>query len=223
VTAAVRARADPAAQRVHNLLVRAIRNYLKDRAPSASLQRGRRIVAARPVEEVLADFRRRDGGAAEGTLRRRGASPPVHEELVPAEAYQVSLFLGDGARRLSQDADPCAKSSQRSSRRSSAGSARQVPLGQRVTTYGRARTLARLAPEDLALLAGASLTRVHLGLESGADEVLMAVEKGCTGSDPRSPPARRCWAPTRKGSASTSCRGWAGALKLPRTSRAPPA
>ena len=41
-------------------------------------------------------------------LRRRGVAA-VHEGLVPAEAYQVSLFLGDGARTVFlQDADPCA-------------------------------------------------------------------------------------------------------------------
>jgi radical SAM superfamily enzyme YgiQ (UPF0313 family) len=52
-----------------------------------------------------------------------------------------------------------------------------------VTTYGRAGTLARRTAEQLALLVDAGLTRVHLGLESGADEVLMAIDKGCTGGD----------------------------------------
>ena len=59
----------------------------------------------------------------------------------------------------------------------------RFPTVERVTTYGRASTLARRAPEDLALLVDAGLTRVHLGLESGADEVLMAIDKGCTGGD----------------------------------------
>jgi hypothetical protein len=54
---------------------------------------------------------------------------------------------------------------------------------ERVTTYGRARTLARRAPEQLALLRDAGLTRVHLGLESGCDEVLRAVDKGATSDE----------------------------------------
>jgi hypothetical protein len=33
------------------------------------------------------------------------------------------------------------------------------------------------------MLREAGLTRVHLGLESGADEVLMAIDKGCTSGD----------------------------------------
>ena len=59
----------------------------------------------------------------------------------------------------------------------------RFPAVERVTTYGRAATLARRAPEQLALLVEAGLTRVHLGLESGADEVLMAIDKGCTSGD----------------------------------------
>ncbi len=49
-----------------------------------------------------------------------------------------------------------------------------------MTTYGRAATLSRRRPADLALLAAAGLTRVHIGMESGADSVLARVEKGCT-------------------------------------------
>ena len=95
----------------------------------------------------------------------------------------MSLFLGDGARTVFlQDADPCAVKPEKL-----AAVIRRVrerfPTVERVTTYGRASTLARRAPEDLALLADAGLTRVHLGLESGADEVLMAIDKGCTGGD----------------------------------------
>ena len=102
---------------------------------------------------------------------------------MPAEAYQVALFLGDGARTcFLQDADPCAVKPEKL-----AAVIRRVrerfPTVERVTTYGRASTLARRAPEDLALLREAGLTRVHLGLESGADEVLMAIDKGCTSGD----------------------------------------
>jgi hypothetical protein len=120
--------------------------------------------------------------AASEVLRRRGVHA-VHEGLVPAEAYQVSLFLGDGARTcFLQDADPCAVKPEKL-----AAVVRRVrerfPTIERVTTYGRASTLARRAPEDLALLRDAGLSRVHLGLESGADEVLMAIDKGCSSGD----------------------------------------
>ena len=53
----------------------------------------------------------------------------------------------------------------------------------RVTTYGRAATLARRRPAELELLRAAGLTRVHVGMESGSDAVLARVEKGCTAAE----------------------------------------
>jgi len=48
----------------------------------------------------------------------------------------------------------------------------------RITSYARSRTVARLADTDLARLAAAGLGRIHIGLESGCDEVLARVQKG---------------------------------------------
>ena len=163
----------------HSLLVRVIRNCTWNRCTFCPVYKGTKS-SLRPVEDVLAEV---DAMAdAAEVLRRRGVGA-VHEGLVPSEAYQVSLFLGDGARTVFlQDADPCAVKPERL-----AAVIRRVrerfPSVERVTTYGRASTLARRAPEDLALLADVGLTRVHLGLESGADEVLMAIDKGCSSGD----------------------------------------
>jgi radical SAM superfamily enzyme YgiQ (UPF0313 family) len=58
---------------------------------------------------------------------------------------------------------------------------RQVfPSLERVTSYGRAKTVLAKKPDDLARLRDAGLTRLHLGLESGDDEVLRRVRKGAT-------------------------------------------
>ena len=54
------------------------------------------------------------------------------------------------------------------------------PSLERVTSYGRAKTVLAKKPEDLARLRDAGLTRLHLGLESGDDEVLRRVRKGAT-------------------------------------------
>ncbi len=51
---------------------------------------------------------------------------------------------------------------------------------QRVTSYGRAKTLALMAPEKLKRLAEAGLHRLHLGLESGDPKLLEFVSKGAT-------------------------------------------
>jgi radical SAM superfamily enzyme YgiQ (UPF0313 family) len=163
----------------HSLLVRVIRNCTWNRCTFCPVYKGAKS-SLRPVEHVLADV---DAMAAAAEVLRRRGVHAVREGLVPAEAYQVSLFLGDGARTcFLQDADPCAVRPEKL-----AAVVRRVrerfPTIERVTTYGRASTLARRAPEDLALLRDAGLSRVHLGLESGADEVLMAIDKGCTSGD----------------------------------------
>jgi hypothetical protein len=54
------------------------------------------------------------------------------------------------------------------------------PQVQRLTCYARSSTAARLSLSDLQALRQAGLSRVHLGLESGSDEVLRATRKGTT-------------------------------------------
>jgi len=50
----------------------------------------------------------------------------------------------------------------------------------RVTSYGRAKTLAKIAPEKIKRLAEAGLDRLHLGLETGDPELLKFINKGAT-------------------------------------------
>lgn len=54
------------------------------------------------------------------------------------------------------------------------------PTLERITSYARSHTVARKSPEELKALHEAGLTRVHMGLESGDDELLAFVEKGAT-------------------------------------------
>jgi radical SAM superfamily enzyme YgiQ (UPF0313 family) len=51
---------------------------------------------------------------------------------------------------------------------------------ERVTSYGRAKTVLSKHPEELRRLREAGLSRLHLGLESGDDGVLARVRKGAT-------------------------------------------
>lgn len=54
------------------------------------------------------------------------------------------------------------------------------PSIMRVTSYARAKTLSRKSVDELGELQRAGLSRLHVGLESGADEVLGYMEKGVT-------------------------------------------
>ena len=52
------------------------------------------------------------------------------------------------------------------------------PWVDRITSYARSHTIAHISDEDLKAFALAGLNRIHIGLESGADEVLKFVKKG---------------------------------------------
>lgn len=55
---------------------------------------------------------------------------------------------------------------------------KNFPNVKRITSYARSQTVARISDEDLARISDAGLNRIHIGMESGADEVLEAVKKG---------------------------------------------
>lgn len=54
------------------------------------------------------------------------------------------------------------------------------PQVNRITSYGRAESLARFSVEEYAELHEAGLTRIHSGFESGSDKVLQFINKGVT-------------------------------------------
>jgi len=55
-----------------------------------------------------------------------------------------------------------------------------LPKIERVTSYARAKTLKHRSLDHLKFLREGGLTRLHVGLESGDEEVLKAVRKGVT-------------------------------------------
>lgn len=110
---------------------------------------------------------------SEGYERR-----PVAEVLSDLDAMQD--VYGDAARTVFlQDADPV-QASPDDLVRIVEGVRARFPRVRRVTTYARARTLSRRSVADLRRLKEAGLDRVHVGLESGSDEVLALVDKGAT-------------------------------------------
>jgi radical SAM superfamily enzyme YgiQ (UPF0313 family) len=52
------------------------------------------------------------------------------------------------------------------------------PQVERITTYARSQSIARISDDDIARIAGSGLNRIHIGMESGSDEVLDFVKKG---------------------------------------------
>ena len=58
-----------------------------------------------------------------------------------------------------------------------------LPSLTRVTTYARSKTLARRKPEELRMIREAGLDRLHIGLETGDDELLTFIRKGVTSAE----------------------------------------
>lgn len=56
----------------------------------------------------------------------------------------------------------------------------RLPEIKRITSYGRANTLAKISAEDYRALRQAGLDRIHSGYESGSDKVLQLICKGTT-------------------------------------------
>ena len=52
------------------------------------------------------------------------------------------------------------------------------PKVERITSYARSHTIARISDENLSRMASAGLNRIHIGMESGSDKVLRMVKKG---------------------------------------------
>ncbi len=54
----------------------------------------------------------------------------------------------------------------------------RFPWIERITSYARSHTIARISDEDLAAIADAGLNRIHIGMETGSDKVLKMIKKG---------------------------------------------
>jgi len=58
-----------------------------------------------------------------------------------------------------------------------------LPSLTRVTSYARSKTLAHRSPEELRMIRTAGLDRLHVGLETGDDELLARIDKGVTSAE----------------------------------------
>jgi radical SAM superfamily enzyme YgiQ (UPF0313 family) len=59
----------------------------------------------------------------------------------------------------------------------------KLPSIQRITSYARAKTLAKKSVEELKELREAGLSRIHVGMESGYDPLLQYMKKGVTAKE----------------------------------------
>lgn len=60
---------------------------------------------------------------------------------------------------------------------------KRFPKLERITVYGSSRYIVQKGRDDLKILRAAGLRRIHVGLESGDDQVLRRVKKGSTADE----------------------------------------
>jgi radical SAM superfamily enzyme YgiQ (UPF0313 family) len=172
-----------------SLLIRVTRNCPWNNCLFCPVYKGTKF-ARRTEEEVLAEIdlladaasclRERLGiDRSQTSISGRECLRIVHDHTCTYEERRIALWLHRGGNNVFlQDADSLIMPAPRV-----AGILKHLrsrfPEINRVTTYARSRTLFAKTDAQLADLKEAGLTRIHVGLESGSDEVLAFVKKGC--------------------------------------------
>ncbi len=170
-----------------SLLLRVTRNCPWNRCKFCPVYKGTQY-SRRPVEHVLRDIEAvyravqtltGEAGAAgrpESARRQVAGEAPGDPSAWQAAASWLrsgrrSVFLQDADSLVIGASDLIAILSHLTER---------FPGVPRVTSYARSSTVARMASRDLKALREAGLNRLHIGLESGANEVLRLMHKGTT-------------------------------------------
>ena len=179
-----------------SLLLRVTENCPWNRCTFCEMYKGHRFVY-RPVEEITADIDRVAAIRNEITAvsLKLGMGGEITRDLGAALLAQgrdlagnpgfITVFnwLASGARTaFLQDADSM---SMRPPEFMAvlAHLRRTLSSLTRVTTYTRSKTLSKRTPQDLRSIREAGLDRLHIGLETGDDEVLSLVQKGVSSAE----------------------------------------
>ena len=173
-----------------SLLVRVTRNCPWNRCLFCPVYKGEKF-SRRPVEHVLEDIdavyrhvevlrRMTESGdrVQRSEIRRQAGSLPAADAPAFAAAFNW-FFAGRMESVFLQDADALS-AVPKDLVKILTHLRQRFPDIERITTYSRTHTLALKKDEDLAAMSAAGLNRVHVGLESGCDEVLEMVKKGAT-------------------------------------------
>jgi radical SAM superfamily enzyme YgiQ (UPF0313 family) len=173
----------------YSLLIRATRNCPWNRCQFCPIYKGRKF-ELRSVEEIIKDIEAAKAisegikeiawkmGYGNKVLEVAAmlANQPQYGQCV----YNVALWLGTGGKSaFLQDSNTLIM---RTSELTQVIDflRKTFPSLNRLTTYGRSHTAARKSLAELKELKGAGLDRLHIGLETGYDPLLVYMEKGCT-------------------------------------------
>ncbi|MBU1565412.1 MAG: radical SAM protein [Proteobacteria bacterium] len=170
-----------------SLLIRITRNCPWNRCTFCPVYKGADF-SLRPVEHVLEDINRVHRYVEE--IRKFAA---VSGKVYPDDIARLRAMDGAGDRAALNAALQWAGGGMRSIFLQDANSLvikperllaivlhlkECFPWVDRITSYARSHTVAKISDDNLRLLAEAGLSRIHIGMESGSDAVLARVHKG---------------------------------------------
>ncbi len=170
-----------------SLLVRVSRNCSWNKCTFCGLYKGTKF-SLRPVEQVLQDIDTvrfyvdkiqsiQNSGEAASPRDLNKLVPDVGQSdlqaLYAARSFVASgmesIFIQDGNSLIIKPKDFI---------RILQHLKESFPQVKRVTSYARSHTIAGISDENLSAMAEAGLNRIHIGMESGSDQVLLQVKKG---------------------------------------------
>lgn len=165
----------------YSLLIRATRNCSWNRCEFCSMYKGHKL-QIRPVDEVKDDIRMMKMATEEikewawriGYGNQVGMVARANGILWLDEGIVKNVFIGDSNSVIMKTGDFT---------EIIRFLYETFPTLERVTSYARAKTLVKKSPEELKLLREAGLNRLHVGLETGDDELLEYVKKGATAAE----------------------------------------
>ena len=170
-----------------SLLIRITRNCPWNRCTFCPVYKGTKF-SLRPVAHVLKDIdkvhiyvesilnaQRTNGRIAQRSYAGISLSPDDQDRMALHAARNFvargmkSIFLQDGNSLIIKPDDLVSILEHLK---------QAFPDVERITSYARSHTIARINDDDLRRFAKAGLNRIHIGMESGADAVLKKVKKG---------------------------------------------
>lgn len=171
----------------YSILLRVTRNCPWNRCAFCPVYKGEKF-SLRTVEEVKRDIdsiytlatlvAQKASTSGYGKVTREVFSLLLEDGLPPYHLQQVIFWMHYGMKSLFlQDADAMVmKSSDLAEIIRYAKS--KFPSIERITCYSRSKTLVAKKLEELKEIREAGLNRVHIGMESGSDNVLKLIKKG---------------------------------------------
>jgi len=170
-----------------SLMLRITRNCPWNSCTFCGLYKGQKF-SIRPVSHIIKDIdviryyvdeiqkimAQSDGAAHRQYMNLMAGQPEsdrmaLHAALIWVQGGMQSIFLQDANTLIIKPDDlvEILKYVQKA-----------FPQVERITSYARSHTIARISDDDMARIAAAGLNRIHIGMESACDEVLDFVKKG---------------------------------------------